>query len=69
EDGIILTREDIAHASPVKRRHDSSDSEDIQPVSEDKGTEEASTAIVASKKKRADKEKFEVVMQEKGKRK
>ncbi|MCI63349.1 hypothetical protein A2U01_0084606, partial [Trifolium medium] len=30
---------------------------DVQPVSEDKGKEEASTAEVVSKKKRADKEK------------
>ncbi|MCI89880.1 hypothetical protein A2U01_0111169, partial [Trifolium medium] len=61
EDGIIITRDDIAYASPVKRRQDSSDSEDVQPVSEDKGTEEASTAAVVSKKKRADKEKIEEV--------
>ncbi|MCI97019.1 hypothetical protein A2U01_0118319, partial [Trifolium medium] len=59
EDGIIITRDDIAYAFPVKRSHDSSDSEDDQPVSEDKGIEKTSTAAVASKKKRADKEKIE----------
>ncbi|MCI50447.1 hypothetical protein A2U01_0071691, partial [Trifolium medium] len=47
EDGIIITRDDIAHASPIKRRQDSSDSEDDQPVSKDKdvvGKEGASVA-------------------------
>ncbi|MCI86552.1 hypothetical protein A2U01_0107833, partial [Trifolium medium] len=47
EDDIIITRDDIAYASHVKRRQDSSDSEGDQPVSEDKdavGTEGASVA-------------------------
>ncbi|MCI60190.1 hypothetical protein A2U01_0081445, partial [Trifolium medium] len=34
EDGIIITRDDIAYASPVKRSEDSSEYEDDQPVSE-----------------------------------
>ncbi|MCI73707.1 hypothetical protein A2U01_0094971, partial [Trifolium medium] len=38
EEGIIITREDIAQVSPVKKRKDSSDSEDDQPASEDIGT-------------------------------
>ncbi|MCI80094.1 hypothetical protein A2U01_0101365, partial [Trifolium medium] len=48
---------------------DSSDSEDDQSVSEDKGTEGTSTVAVVPKKKRADKEKREEVMKEKEKRK
>ncbi|MCI88042.1 hypothetical protein A2U01_0109328, partial [Trifolium medium] len=63
------TRDDIAQVSPVKRSQDSSDSENDQPVSEDKGTEGVSTATVASKKKRTDKEKTEEVVKEKEKRK
>ncbi|MCI65845.1 hypothetical protein A2U01_0087103, partial [Trifolium medium] len=69
EDGIIITRDDIVQVSPVKRRLNSSDSEDDQPVSEDKGIEGASTAANASKKKRADKDKIEEVVIEKEKRK
>ncbi|MCI52598.1 hypothetical protein A2U01_0073844, partial [Trifolium medium] len=54
--GIIITRDDIVQVSPVKRRQNSGDFEDDQPVSEDKdtgGTEGASDAqIVKEKEKR-----------------
>ncbi|MCI55416.1 hypothetical protein A2U01_0076666, partial [Trifolium medium] len=69
EDGIIITRDDIAYASPVKRSEDSSESEDDQLVSEDKGAEGTSTAAIVPKKKRAGKEKLEEVVKEKEKRK
>ncbi|MCI78762.1 hypothetical protein A2U01_0100033, partial [Trifolium medium] len=48
---------------------DSSDFEDIQPVSEDKGVEGTFTTAVVSKKKRAGKEKLKEVIKEKEKRK
>ncbi|MCI89214.1 hypothetical protein A2U01_0110502, partial [Trifolium medium] len=67
--GIIITRDDIAYASPVKRSEDSCDSEDDQPVSEDKGAEGTSTEAVVSKKKKTGKEKLEEVVKEKEKRK
>ncbi|MCI31073.1 hypothetical protein A2U01_0052284, partial [Trifolium medium] len=38
EDGIIITRDDIVQVSPVKKRKDSSDSEDDQLASEGKDT-------------------------------
>ncbi|MCI88578.1 hypothetical protein A2U01_0109865, partial [Trifolium medium] len=68
EDGIIITRDDIAYASPVKRSEDSSESEDDKPVSKDKGAEGTSSTTVVPKKKRADKEKLEDVVKEKEKR-
>ncbi|MCI91159.1 hypothetical protein A2U01_0112453, partial [Trifolium medium] len=67
--GIIITRDDIAYASPVKRSEDYSDSEDDQPVSEVKGAEGTSTEAVVPKNKRTGKEKFEEVVKEKEKRK
>ncbi|MCI97800.1 hypothetical protein A2U01_0119101, partial [Trifolium medium] len=50
DDGIIITRDDIAYTSPVKRSEDSCDSEDDQSVSEDKGAEGTSTEAVVPKK-------------------
>ncbi|MCI31782.1 hypothetical protein A2U01_0052994 [Trifolium medium] len=49
EEGIIITKDDIAEVSPLKERKDPSGSEDDQPASEGKvttGTEEASEAQV-----------------------
>ncbi|MCI61263.1 hypothetical protein A2U01_0082520, partial [Trifolium medium] len=49
EEGVIITRDDIAQVSPLKERKDSSDSEDDYLASEGKvttGTEEAFEAQV-----------------------
>ncbi|MCI86800.1 hypothetical protein A2U01_0108081, partial [Trifolium medium] len=53
EEGVIITRDDIAEVSPLKERNYSSDSEEDQPASEDIGTtgiEEASDAQVVKGK-------------------
>ncbi|MCI88800.1 hypothetical protein A2U01_0110088, partial [Trifolium medium] len=48
EEGVIITGDDIAKVSLLKKRKDSSDSEDDQPASEGKdttGTEGAPDAL------------------------
>ncbi|MCI16344.1 hypothetical protein A2U01_0037486 [Trifolium medium] len=82
EEGIIITGDDIAKVSPLKKRKDSSDSEEDLPTPEAKnitGKEGASDALVSKgkepvvsgttaatpKRKRADKEKVENVVEKK----
>ncbi|MCI75614.1 hypothetical protein A2U01_0096883, partial [Trifolium medium] len=63
--GIIITRDDIVQVSPVKRRKDSSDSEDDQLASEGKGKEQiVSAADTTPLKKKTGKDKAEVVVKE-----
>ncbi|MCI70191.1 hypothetical protein A2U01_0091454, partial [Trifolium medium] len=65
--------DDIAKVSPLKQRKDSSDSEEDLPASEDKitaegkGKEQMVSAAATPKRKRADKEKMEKIMEGKKK--
>ncbi|MCI62171.1 hypothetical protein A2U01_0083428, partial [Trifolium medium] len=76
EEGVIITRDDIAEVSPLKVRKDSSDSEEDQPASEEgasdaqvvKGKEPVvagTTAAATPKRKRVGKEKVEDVVEKK----
>ncbi|MCI09722.1 hypothetical protein A2U01_0030811, partial [Trifolium medium] len=76
EDGIIITKDDIVQVSPIRRK-DSSESDDDQPASEGNvnarkdGAFEAQVVAVSaatSKRKRAGKDKAEMVEKDKRKR-
>ncbi|MCI55008.1 hypothetical protein A2U01_0076258, partial [Trifolium medium] len=77
EEGVIITRDDIAQVSPLKDRKISSDSEDDHPASEGKVTTDAhvvkgkepvvadTTTTATPKRKRTGKDKVENVVEKK----